>query len=222
MGAKERREQLNAYASAMNEVREPLDMSLHQVLGLLANLSTVPSAPMPETAPTNLSDSEFHGIQEALAKLVRAWRPASQGRSFLWREVTDEQSLEVRLYQAESALEELRGTVALNADLADAFGLTQPSDTPQLIALIAHQHAPHPVGVMEQWLTAESSRPLLSARDDLGRQIAALKAAEEAVTAAAGVPWTVLARHGPPASEPDSSCGIPVPDRPRTVCRLRI
>lgn len=191
-GAKERREQLNRYAAAMNEVRTPLNMSLHHALGLYSNLSTAPIAPVPENAPTNLTEAEYLGIEEKLSKLVRAWRPATQGKSFLWRDVTDEQSLEVRLYQAESALEELRGTVALNADLIDAFGLTKPSDTPCLLALIEHQHRSRPAVVMEHWLTAETLQPLVATRTDLGRQIAHLKAAEEAVAQAAGVPWTVL------------------------------
>ena len=139
-GVQVRREQLNDYAAAMNEVRTPLNMSLHQVLGLYANLTTAPIAPVPETAPTGLTEAEYLGIHDTLSKLVRAWRPAAQGKSFLWREITDEQSLEGRLYQAESALEKLRGTVALNADLVNAYGLTKPSDTPQLSALIEHQH----------------------------------------------------------------------------------
>lgn len=191
-GAKERREQLNNYAAAMNEIRTPLNMSLHHVLGLYSKLSTAPIAPVPEYAPTNLTEAEYLGIEEKLSKLVRAWRPAAQGKSFLWREVTDEQSLEVRLYQAESALEELRGTVALNADVVDAFGLRRPSDTPHLLALIEHQHRSHPTVALEQWLTAETMQSLVSARTNLGHQIAHLKAAEEAVVRAAGVPWTAL------------------------------
>lgn len=189
---KERREQLNDYAAAMNEIRTPLNMSLHHVLGLYAKLSTAPIAPVPENAPSNLSEAEYLGIQSTLTKLVRAWRPAAQGKSFLWRDVLDEQSMEVRLYEAESALEELRSTVALNTDLVDAFGLTKPSDTPQLLALIEHQHSPYPSGVLEQWLTAETTHSLESVRADLGRQMAGLKAAEETVTQAAGVPWTAL------------------------------
>ena len=124
-GVQDRREQLSDYAAAMNEVRKPLNMSLHHALGLHANLTTASIAPVPETAPTGLTEAEYLGIQDTLSKLVRAWRPAAQGKSFLWREITDEQSLEGRLYQAESALEELRGTVALNADLVNAYGLTR-------------------------------------------------------------------------------------------------
>lgn len=203
-GVKERRERLNNYAVAMNEVRMPLNRSLHEVLGQYANLSTAPIAPVPEIAPTNLTEAEFHDIQETLLKLARSWRPAVQGQSFLWRDAADPQSLEVRLYQAESALDALRGTVALNSDLVDAFGLTRPSDAPQLLALIEHQRLSPVEGVMEQWLTAETVEPLLSARRELGQQIAQLKAAEEAFDRLAGIPWTSLPDPAsiPPVSEP--------------------
>jgi hypothetical protein len=211
LGVKERREQLNDYAAAMNEVRKPLNMSLHQVLGMYANLSTAPIAPVPEKAPTDLTEADYVGIQETLAKLVRAWRPAAQGRSFLWREVLDDHSLEVRLYQAESALDELRGTVELNAELVDAFSLTKPSDTQRLIALTEHQHRPHPSGMMELWLTADSTQSLMSTRADLGRQMAHLKDAEERVVQAAGVPWTALPQ---PEAAPPSPAAVSVSPSP--------
>ena len=210
-GLQDRREQLNDYAAAMNKVRKPLNMTLHQGLGLCANLTTAPIAPVPETTPTSLTEAEYLGIQETLSKLVRAWRPAAQGKSFLWREITDEQSLEARLYQAESALEELRDTVALNADLVNAYGLTKPSDTPQLSALIEHQHCSHPPLVMEQWLTADTTQQLVSTRTNLGQQIADLKAAELTVTQAAGVPWTALPD---PASIPETPSAVAVSQFP--------
>ena len=201
-GAKDRREQLNDYAAAMNLVREPLNASLHDVLGRAARLSHVPVAPVPERAPKDLSERDFADTQETLARLVRNWRPAAQGNSFLWRDIEEEQSLEVRLYQAESALEELRGTLGLNAEVIDAFGLTRPSETPQLIALIEHQHREHSAGAIEQWLTVDSTEALNAARLDLEQQVAALKAAEDEVAQAAGVPWKFL---------PDDDA---VPERP--------
>ncbi|WP_406032198.1 AAA domain-containing protein [Nocardioides sp. NBC_00163] len=199
---KDRRESLNDYAAAMNEIREPLNKSLHHVLGDYANLVGTPTAPVPEVAPTDLSEGDYLGIQETLAKLVRAWRPAAQGNSFLWRDVVDEQSLEVRLYQAESALEELRGTVALNADLVEVFELTRPSDTPQLIELIEHQHRPHPDRVLERWLTADSIESLVSARAGIGQQIAQLRDAEGAVLQACSRPWTAFPEPGSLPSSP--------------------
>ena len=197
-GVKQRREQLNDYAAAMNEVRMPLNKSLHHVLGQCAKIATAPVAPVPETAPRELAEAEYDDIQELLSQLVRSWRPAAQGRSFLWREVTEQMPLEVRLYQAESALEELRGTVALNIGVADAFGLTKPSHALQLLALVEHQHLV-PEGVMEEWLAAENMQPLLSARTELESRIRQMRAAEEAVDRAAGVTWTSLPD---PASAP--------------------
>ena len=43
--ARKRREQLNAYADAMNRPRGPLGYSLHDVLGMIAKLHDVPAAP---------------------------------------------------------------------------------------------------------------------------------------------------------------------------------
>lgn len=189
---KERREQLSAYAIAMNETRQPLNLSLHTVLGMYANLATAPVAPVPDKVITDLSEPEYADIQETLRRLVRAWRPAAQGESFLWRDVIDDQSLEVRLYQAESALQQLRDTVALNRDLTDAFGLTKPSHVPQLVALLQHQHHTGSIGALESWLTADSDRSLVEARDALGRRIEALQTAEALVIDAAGVPWSIL------------------------------
>ncbi|MHA7190515.1 DUF4011 domain-containing protein [Arthrobacter sp. MDT2-16] len=210
---KAQREQLNGYAAAMNEVREPLNVSLHQVLGMYANLSTAPIAPVPEKAPNAMTEADYLAIQETLSKLARAWRPAAQGRSFLWRDVVDNKSLEVRLYQAESALEELRGNVALNAGLAEAFRLAKPSDTPRLTALIEHQHRPHPTSsVMEQWLTDDSTQPLVSARADVGRQLARIKEAEAKAVQVAGVPWTALPQPQavPPGPSPVEASPFPV------------
>lgn len=209
---KERRVQLNNYASAMNEVRKPLNMTLHSVLELCAKLRTAPMAPLPELAPTTLTEAEYFEIKETLSRLIRAWRPAEQGRSFLWRDITDDQSLDASLYHARLALEELRDTVELNSDLVAAFGLTQPSDTPLLLALVEHQHRSRPAGVIEQWLTAESTQALGSMRDDLGRQIARLTAAEESASQVAGVPWTSLpaASSLPPAPPPVSVAPFPL------------
>ena len=209
--AKVRREQLNNYAAAMNEVRAPLNKSLHEVLGLYANLSAAPIAPVPEANLIHLTEAQYQEIQESIDKLIRAWRPAKQGRSFLWRDVIDSQSLEVRLYQAENALNQLGGTVALNSELVDAFALTKPSDSPQLLALIEHQHRFHPGDVMEQWLTAESTQSLRSTRAELGAHITHLKSAEDACQQAAGVPWRLLPDPALAPPDPESVHVSPFP-----------
>lgn len=197
----DRRKSLNAYAEAMNTVRQPLNMSLHHVLGLLAQYQHLPSAPTPEQPVTDLSQEQYGKIQGAARRLQGAWRPAAQGRSFLWRNVIDETSLEIRLASARDALEQLQGTVALNAEVALAFGLDHPNHTPTLAALMSHQHQARPEGVLEAWLTTDDWSSLANTRTLLGPQLAAITNAERAVVDHGGVAWTDLP---PTGSVPES------------------
>jgi hypothetical protein len=208
---RDRREKLNHYAGAMNEIRQPLNRSLHSVLGTLAGLVEVASAPQPEVDPTRLSQADYLAVQEDIANLQRAWRPAAQGTSFLWREVTDETSLDIRLYQTEQALIQLEGTVDLNADLAVAFDLFKPSDAPLLMALIAHQHERHPTGIMELWLTTEDWEGVVSSRAGLGVHLDDIRAAEQNVVATAGVEWSALPTSGALPQSPSPLTGSPTP-----------
>ena len=120
--AQRRREELNAYAEAMNRPRAPLNYSLHDVLGLIANLHEVPAAPLSGKASADLTVEMFGSVRETAAALARAWRPAAQGRSFVWRGVRQRGSLDAQLYAAGSALDALAGITAPHAELAAAFG----------------------------------------------------------------------------------------------------
>lgn len=209
---RDRRERLNDYAGAMNEIRQPLNRSLHSALGTLANLVEVPSAPQPDVDPSSLGQADYVAVQEISANLERAWRPAAQGASFLWREATDESSLDIRLYQAEQALIQLQGSVELNTDLLVAFALWKPSDTPLLMSLLAHQHEAHPAGVLEPWLTTEDWDGLVTSRTALGQQINDIHVAELAVTSNAGVEWRDLPSSSvvPPSPAPVAANPAPI------------
>lgn len=196
-GARERREKLNSYAAAMNEVREPLNMSVHEVIGRVAHLSAVPSAPLPDRAPLSLSQEQYLAVQETSEKLVRAWRPAAQGDSFLWLGCVDDTSLEIRLFQAEKALEKVKGTVDLNYELCEAFGFGLVDDAAQVAALVTHRHHGGPGGLNEGWLTEPDWSRITGLRDSLGVHLDAIAAAEGAALAAAGVPWTALPSEAP-------------------------
>jgi len=216
-GAVERRAKLNDYAAAMNDVRAPLNLSLHHVLGVLAKLAAAPAAPVPESAPVDLSEAQYLAVRETLGRLVRAWRPAAQGRSFLWRDVVDDQSLEVRLYQAQAALEELRGTVALNSGLAEAFGFRRPSDAPRLAELSEHQSQPESDKVLAHWLTVGDVEQLQTKRAELGRQLNALEQSQAIVLQTAGVSWDSLPD---PADIPEPPEAISVSPSPVDIQRV--
>lgn len=189
--AKRKRQQLNDYAEAMNVIREPLGFTLHHVLGLLSTAAHLPLAPAPETAPADLTQAEYQQIREVAARLERAWRPALQGESYLWRDVIDEASLEGRLYVAGAALDELETMTSINSQVLTAFGLTRPSDAEALIDLLDHQ-ARRPAGIPPVWLTRPDWTGLTGMRDDLEDALHVIERAESATVAASGVSWDAL------------------------------
>lgn len=186
----DQRKRLNAYAEAMNCVREPLSMSVTQVLGILGNLTHVPAAPIPETAPSDLTQSTYQATQQTAVRLERAWRPAEQGSTYLWRDVIDASSLDIRLYQADSTLEELRSVAGINDDLSAAFGLTRPSHAATMVALLNQQHIQRPIGTLDDWLTTTDWDAHTDLRTQLETAIREVRDAERTFRSDAGVPWT--------------------------------
>ncbi|WP_282852847.1 DUF3320 domain-containing protein [Gulosibacter sediminis] len=186
----DKRMKLNAYASAMNEIRSPLGLSLHDVLGLLAGLVDVPAAPIPERSPLGLDQDGLSGIYAALRRLERNWRPAAQGKSFLWREVVDETSLEARLWAADRALRELRGMMQVNSELVRSFGIDRPDQAHRLIELLNLQHSERPDSADERWLAAADLTPIEESRSQLGVLVEDYRGKAAIVEALGGVPFT--------------------------------
>lgn len=188
----DRRRRLNSYALAMNERRSPLQASLHDVLGELAELVNVPVAPAPGRPPLELSEEGRAALGGTLARLERTWRPAAQGSTFLWRAVTDPSSLESRLYAAVSALDELQGTIRLNEDVVDSFGLRTPRQTTTLMELLDLQHVHRPGFVNDAWLTAVDQTSIHADRQRLGDLVTTYQRAADLVIGLAGVAYNQL------------------------------
>lgn len=195
----DRRKKLSVYAMAMNEIRSPLELSLHDVLGLLANLIHVPSAPVPERPPLKLDQGGLADLREALRRLERTWRPAAQGHSFLWREVTNEASLETRLWTANSTLEELKGTMALNAELTAVFDLDRPDRAQALVSLLDLQHASRPPLAKDKWLTMADWAAIEADRQELGMLVAAQRACASEVVELSGSSYGAFPADAPAA-----------------------
>jgi hypothetical protein len=81
------RERLASYADAINEVRPPLNRSLHDVLGRLAELSGHISAPAPEVISLSLDTPALAGLIDWAEALGRAWGPVDRSATFLWRDL---------------------------------------------------------------------------------------------------------------------------------------
>jgi very-short-patch-repair endonuclease len=191
---RDHRERLNAYAEAMNEVREPLGHRLHDVLGMCAQMTDVPAAPVPPVLPIPLTTQSLQKVRDAAERLGRAWRPAVQGDAFLWRDVVDRNRLDARLHQAQTALENL--VEAAGADpLAAAFRARHLADAIALTTLIGHA-ARRPPEAADEWLTLDSLEPVARAAEGLLRHLKSLHQAEDAVRSRAGVTWSALPTPG--------------------------
>lgn len=123
--ARRLREELSAYAAAMNQVREPLGRTLHDVLGRLVQLEQAGTPDLPlATEDTDVVRTLSAGTLEELctaAKAVgRAWRPAAEGDDFVWRGLIGTDAHQV-VSEASDALDAL-----LSATGRRPFAATQP------------------------------------------------------------------------------------------------
>ena len=186
-----RREQLQEYAIAVHRVRDPLGYSLHDVLAMIASLHAVPAAPVTGRAPVRLTVEGLGEVRRAAADLAAAWRPAAQGRSFAWRGLAERGPLDARLYEAASALETLAKAARGNRILADATGLTRPSDAPALAQLLDHLVA-WPDGMPDEWLTLGTLDVVEAAVAQFTAAVNAIAARETQASRAAGIPWSSI------------------------------
>ncbi len=216
----ERRKKLNGYALAMNEVRMPLNRSLHDVLGELAYLVHVPAAPLPERPPLDLSQEEAARLEETLAKLERNWRPAAQGNTFLWRDVIEEGTLEPRLWAARASLDELKGTLELNIDLAEVFDLHRPDRARRLAELLELQHRSRPARVNDAWVTSRDMHPFLAGRDRLVALLEEVRTREAEVIRLSGAEYDRFAAEPPHLPNADPANGD-LTLRPLTGAQVR-
>ncbi len=81
----ERRRELSAHARAVNEVREPLGQSLHDVLGIIATLHRLPEAPVATSIDASLRPETMNRLLDLAAKMSRSWGPVERRDDFFWR-----------------------------------------------------------------------------------------------------------------------------------------
>ncbi len=212
-----RRSQLSQYADAMNRRRDPFGRSLHDVIGRIALLREVPAAPLPVIDAAGLTAEGYREIMAAARVLSGAWRPAGQGTSFAWRDVTERGPLDFPLQQAYGALATLSVTRALNRELAEATGLTRPSDAPAFAALLDHLTT-RPAAVPGSWLTTDRLASVGDAITRLDCVLTAICAATDEATRAAGTEWQAIPQRAAlPGALPGARPGTPPdgpPDRP--------
>ncbi|MFG2924646.1 DUF3320 domain-containing protein [Streptomyces sp. NPDC048305] len=165
--ARRLREELSAYAAGMNQVREPLRRTLHDVLGRLVQLEQAGTPQLTLSARNAktvhaLSAGALQELAGATQAISRAWRPAAEGEAFPWRglvgtgahQVATEASDSLDALQAAMgrrpfiatvdeprSVRELQQTVrSVRSGLPDGLGAPEaplPDDVPSQLAQLA-------------------------------------------------------------------------------------
>jgi len=191
------RRELTAYARAMNERREPLGKSVHEVIGELSGLHHLPQAPVCDSIDTTLTAAELARIYDAAEALPRSWGPVERGDDFLWRSLVDgtltqarRASLLATLERALRVVEELEsGTRAL----ADDTGLPWRGSIPDtwrfdgLLTLLTT-----PRNVPTAWLSIQSLHLVRARRENLAVASETLRRLSEHINATVGARWREL------------------------------
>ncbi|MDT0310183.1 DUF3320 domain-containing protein [Streptomyces sp. DSM 44917] len=198
--ARELREALSGYAAAMNQLRQPLNRTLHDVLGRLVRLEQreAPRLTLPlgyRSTVRGLRAESLHELHTATQALSRAWRPVVEGSAYVWRGLVGASAPAV-LAEAADALTALRVAVERRPFAATAA-------PPRTLHDIRGT-----IGALRQGLPALTEAP--RARDlpeDVAGQLARLAEAWEAAKpetpdemfALLGLTDLIDAPHRPPA-----------------------
>lgn len=137
------RRSLSGYAVAVNEVRQPLGKTLHDVVGRITELSALPDSPIPSLDLRELAPAELFDLVEVASQLGRAWGPIDRLDDFLWRDLRDpsvgatkDAELRRLVSSAIRAAEGLRDQVNLVHDELRLGGRPTIGEVPTLCALL--------------------------------------------------------------------------------------
>ncbi|MBX7133664.1 MAG: DUF3320 domain-containing protein [Fimbriimonadaceae bacterium] len=192
------RRDLSAYAQAMNEQRQPLETSLHEVLGVLGPLTRfrefAPKAPDPWR---NLTSAQLAQIEDLASQLSLAWKPIELGDGFVWSDVSvatatgpEVAALWKLVGACLTSLADLRdvtGAAAADLGLEEPFDVDDAFDMAETVQLLEARPQPAPGMTMTElddtlatWLSQDTCETQRQAIE--GNRQALLRADSAAVT----------------------------------------
>lgn len=136
--AEQLRTRLNQYAEAMNQIREPLNVSLFAVLGTLEKLNVHLATPTPDYDISGLIPSELDRIQDAVARLGKHWALHLEGETTEWFGIQDRGELAFRIDSAITALTNLENNYAPIRTAATELRMSGTFNGPNLSEILEH------------------------------------------------------------------------------------
>lgn len=192
------RKELSGYASAMNELRQPLGITLHDAIGRVSAFNDLPQAPLSAFPAAVIDSDTYNRILSLAADLSRAWGPVARADGFLWRGVLFDYSLvggkrlaSERVDAALDRLNQMRRIVdSASADL-ELWWNEAPSQAPHLGSVL-RSLASRPA-LPSRWLTISSLKLLSNRVEDLRTSSATHTRSVEELEKLVGRGWRTIA-----------------------------
>ena len=129
------REELTAYADAMNERRQPIGWTLFEALGAAEHLPTPNDLPPFKTSREWLTPERWELITDAETALSQLWPHATRQHAHPWYALVDADGLEYDVRTAHRALDTLLSLLDTVAPNRDLIGLGSLTDWPAVAEL---------------------------------------------------------------------------------------
>lgn len=156
----ELRGQLTDHAIAVNEVRQPLGRSVHDIIGEIASIDSFPVAELTMRDAFELSAGRLQEMIEQAERLSENWAPFERGSAFVWRDMASDDASRASVVRCRTLVEDHRSAAAdlrnLSKEIHQDLHLVHdpaPGDIDwlsELIDLVERRPSVSP-----DWLTAE-------------------------------------------------------------------
>ena len=160
----ELRRMLTDHAIAVNEVRQPLGRSVHEVVGEILSVDSLPIAALATLEVADLSAGRLRSMLEQAERLSANWLPFERGDEFLWRDMVRDGSSRASVVHCRTLVEDHRSAVEALQELCQEIhevlcivGDPAPGDLDwflELIELIERRPSVSP-----DWLAVSSLEP---------------------------------------------------------------
>jgi very-short-patch-repair endonuclease len=115
----ELRRHLTDHAIAVNEVRQPLGRSVHDIIGEIVSIDSFPVGELATLDASDMSAGRLHEMVEQAERLSENWAPIEHGSAFVWRDMVPEAASRASVVRCRTLVEDYRSSLAALQNLCE-------------------------------------------------------------------------------------------------------
>lgn len=190
--ARKLRSGLSDYAAAMNEVREPIGWTLHDVIGALSALPDSSDLPAAKLSVAEFSGERWNDLQDVMRAVAESWSHLVLGERHIWFGIRATDGLRFDLSEAASARIDLLDALDAVAPRRASLGLDGTDGWRRVEEVSARLRTSQPSWIDRVWLS-DSTDDVLERFGELLLLVPGIVSEDEELTTIAGAQWRDLA-----------------------------